>query len=197
MDDTTNTLHPHPQDTKKTIFGRALQTGEVLQKGDMYGSSTGKWEPVPKQLLGNEIHEGHGAILIRPAPHEATGRIRIIKIPHGEAPDEIRQKWVGCVLPCCPYFGHFGKGRQHGVLTGVASERDWYAFAVPQDQAIAALEQHNPDAATWWKAHGFPRLGMYFCFDEDEAEIVSGVTRQKITVYDNMEAGSWRPVLTH
>lgn len=61
-----DTCHSHPQDAGKRVFGRALMPGEVLQKGDMYGSSTGKWELVPEQLLGNEIRKGHGAILIRP-----------------------------------------------------------------------------------------------------------------------------------
>ena len=32
----------------------------------------------------------------------ATGRVKVTKIPRGEAPEEIRAAWVGLVLPCYP-----------------------------------------------------------------------------------------------
>jgi len=37
--------------------------------------------------------------------------------------------------------------------------------------------------------HGFPQYGKSFVFGIDEAEIVRGVTMQKIVVADDMETG--------
>ena len=62
-----NTLHSHPQNVEQTIFGRFILPGEVLQKGDMYDSTTGKWEPVSNAFIGNVVEERHGAMFIRPA----------------------------------------------------------------------------------------------------------------------------------
>lgn len=112
---------------------------------------------------------------------EATGRIRIKTTPEGEPPLEIREAWVGLVLPCLPFLGYLGTGSKKGVLTGAELQDNRCCFSVPQNEAIAILEQHNPDAAKWWRQLSIPQSGRYFCFAEDEAEILSGVTRQKIT----------------
>ena len=111
---------------------------------------------------------------------ESTGRIIITKMPDGEAPFNILEAWVGLTLPCDPYLGYSDEGLERGVLKNTESSRNRYGFSVPQDQAIAILEKERPEAATWWKEHNFPKTNQYFCFAEKEAEIVSGVTRQKI-----------------
>ncbi len=123
----------------------------------------------------------------------ATGRIRIIKIPDGEAPIEIRQAWVGLTLPCDPYLGYPDKGLERGVLTNEEAPRNRCGFSAPQDEAIAILAQSNPKAATWWKEHGFPQPDQRFGFAEKEAEIVSGVTHQRmIEITDEMQGNRWR-----
>src|SRR5262245_31416390 len=113
---------------------------------------------------------------------EATGRIRIVRVPEGEAPLEIRQAWVGLVLPCDPYLGYPASGGEQGVCTGRKSARNRYGFGVPQDQAIAVLDIENPQAAAWWRTQGFPRGDERFCFAEAEAEIISGVQRQRLHI---------------
>jgi hypothetical protein len=62
-----NKAHLHPLEVAETVFGRVLQVGETLQKGDIYDSTTGKWEPIPEGILGSLVREKHAAILIRPA----------------------------------------------------------------------------------------------------------------------------------
>jgi hypothetical protein len=62
-------------------------------------------------------------------------------------------------------------------------------YIVPQAKALAILEEHNPEAAMWWKSHGFPRKFLSnFIFGLDEAKIISGVQMQKIIeVTDEMQ----------
>jgi hypothetical protein len=123
---------------------------------------------------------------------EASGRIRIITDPKGEAPMWVRYAWIGLTLPCKPLVGFANKPSKH-VLSGkpmqVRAE-----FDVPQREAIELLAEHYADAAKWWQEHGFPEgEDAYFAFGRDEAEIISGVTSQKLVIYDNMETGKWRP----
>ncbi len=110
-----------------------------------------------------------------------TGLIRIVRVPEGEAPQCVRQAWVGLELPCDPYLGYSDAGLDRGVLTGTEAARNRCGFSVPQDWAIAVLEQSDPAAAAWWRRHGFPKEGDgRFGFAEVEAEIVSGVERQRL-----------------
>lgn len=106
------------------------------------------------------------------------GRIRIIKIPDGEAPLYIRAAWVRLILPCDPYFGHPDLVIETGVLSD-EPKPSRSSFGVPQDMAISILRESNPQAALWWNQRGFPQPGGYFGFAEDEAEIIEGVTRQQ------------------
>ena len=101
------------------------------------------------------------------------GLIRITKIPDSEAPEDIRKAWIGLVLPCAKTTGFWGI-REFEVLTDNAcqSRRGFY---VPQNLAIKILEQTAPKAASWWRAHGFPKPCEGFTFGEDEAEVVSQV----------------------
>ncbi|MES3031380.1 MAG: hypothetical protein V4697_03125 [Patescibacteria group bacterium] len=123
--------------------------------------------------------------------YESTGHIRITKVPDGEAPLEVREAWVGLTLPCGPYLGFSGVGEERGVLTGESvgcPTCGRYGFSVPQDEAIAILEKAKPEAALWWKKHGFPQVDQYFGFAEREAEIVSGISRQTVIhVTDEMQ----------
>ena len=118
------------------------------------------------------------------------GLIRIIKTPRGEAPESIREAWVGLELPCHPTLG-FCDG--HGLLSGKPLEKRQYAFRVPQTEALEILHGSNPVAATWWRAHGFPQEDQCFGFAEDEAEIIRGVRRQSIIhVEDDMQGDPYR-----
>lgn len=111
---------------------------------------------------------------------ESTGRIRITKVPDGEAPLVIREAWVGLVLPCDPYLGYPSGGFERGVLSKAEASCNRLGFSVPQNQALVILEQDRSEAAKWWREQGFPRAAQYFGFAEGEAEIVSGVVRQNI-----------------
>ena len=90
-----------------------------------------------------------------------NGWIRVMKAPKGEAPLEIREKWIMLLLPCEPIASN------KGVL-------------IRQDYALEILEKREPEAATYWRSRGLPKDGEYFNFEIDEVLILHGVTFQKI-----------------
>ena len=121
-------------------------------------------------------------------PVEATGVIRIVQMPEGQAPDEIKMQWIGLELPCHPFEGYPDQCMDEGVLDHNPVERNERGFSVPQDKAIEALEAAGrTDAARWWRDRGFPIPDGLFGFDTPSAEIVSGVTSQVVTPMDDLD----------
>jgi|SRR3989344_2934935 len=96
-------------------------------------------------------------------------QIMITKVPHGEAPENVRQKWLHLVLPCTCEDACFAA---EGVLTGNIVDYEYDAYYVPQQESLAILAQKHPEAAAWWKANGFPKKGHIFVFSKDEAVIL-------------------------
>ena len=114
--------------------------------------------------------------------------IRIIKVPAGEAPAEIRRAWVGLVLPLPE--GKFGQRRKwatHGVLSGPktllkqileilqAKRQIVDGYFVVGLVAVDILAQHAPAAAQWWRENASqylqPKRGLVF-----EAEACEEIT---------------------
>src|SRR5207237_5604884 len=87
--------------------------------------------------------------------------IRITSVPPGEAPLEIREAWVGLVLPL--YRQRAGAYFTSGVLSRPRGKlgilRHLLAFryqlqrgyVVSSSAAIGVLEAANPAAARWWR----------------------------------------------
>ncbi len=115
---------------------------------------------------------------------EATGRIKVIKVPEGEAPPHVRKARVGLELPCFPESGFLPWAeRGRGALTLVQTEGNYRIVIVPQKEALKILSEKNTAAAAWWYDHGFPKTNLnnpYFLFKEDEVEIISGVRQMPI-----------------
>jgi hypothetical protein len=105
-------------------------------------------------------------------------QIRIKSTPPGEAPEHIRQAWVGLVIPVPPRF----KGRRLGFGFGVLSapktfigsllgllcfkgQRD-IGYIVESNVAINLLAARSPEAADWWRQNTpqFTAPGKYFMF---------------------------------
>jgi len=119
-----------------------------------------------------------------------TGRIRIVAVPAGEAPQWVREKWVGIELPLAlrqahnvHTFGVLSGPRSFlaalwRLLTGRSTRRRGYAVEVAA--AMAALERVHPDAAAWWRTnapHLFTRK-RYFLFREEECRAVDDAIRR-------------------
>ena len=114
-------------------------------------------------------------------------RIRIVGLPPGEAPIDIRQAWIGLELPLAD--GKYQKQRsvrELGVLTGPKSLLGFLAaeifrlgartenFVVRAEKAFEILEDANPEAAGWWKEntpHLYKPCGL-LAFSSDICEEV-------------------------
>jgi hypothetical protein len=73
-------------------------------------------------------------------------RVRIVALPPGEAPEQIRKAWVGLELPVA--------GRDRNTVVGVLSDRPAAGcdgYAVDGAKAVALLAARAPEAAAWWR----------------------------------------------
>ncbi len=95
---------------------------------------------------------GGGALLVRAWRKRRTPRavVRITALPPGEAPEWVRQAWIGLELPLVAGQVRAGSGNAQGVLSGEAVAAP-PAYAVEGRAAIAILQAACPDAAAWWR----------------------------------------------
>ncbi len=111
-----------------------------------------------------------------------VGYVRIVERPEGEAPEWVRDAWIGVRLPLCrrgtTQTAGFGVltgpkswlGQMWGCLTGRASPMSGYL--VEAAQAVEMLGWTRPDAARWWREHGgeIIKPGRIFVFDTAACE---------------------------
>lgn len=103
----------------------------------------------------------------------AFGRIRIISIPCGGAPVEIREKWIGVEMECV-YYDPANTTSQN-IATGEFQPKH-KAYGVLQVQALEALEKVAPEAALWWKKQGYPKHPLaFFTFRAETVEVLEPV----------------------
>ncbi len=105
--------------------------------------------------------------------------VRIIAVPPGEAPQHVREAWVGLRLPVAK--GILSRRRRWlsaGVLSGPRGILDrlrWLVrgkyerregYAVGTMVALDLLEKANPEAARWWRENTphLLRPGRHFLF---------------------------------
>ena len=114
--------------------------------------------------------------------------IRVVRVPQGEAPLWVRERWVGMELP----LARGESGPRHMLTSGVVSgPRNRFAalwrrllgrlpdkagYAVYVFDALAVLEQTAPDAVEWWRTNS-PHLvnrKRKFLFPQAVCEMVDG-----------------------
>jgi hypothetical protein len=101
------------------------------------------------------------------------GTIQFVKTPGGEAPEWVRQAWVGLIVP------YVGFGHSFPFTRGVVSGKTVPAvcsYCVPQDEALALLRKKHPDAAAWWSAKEYPKSDpddAYFSFECTSAVVLT------------------------
>jgi hypothetical protein len=98
-----------------------------------------------------------------------NGIMRITSAPTGQAPLEVREKWIGVEIP----FLDIGMptGSVRGVLDGQKVKLH-SAFTVDQVEALSALRKKSSKAADWWARMGFPIEGAQFTFNVECAEVI-------------------------
>ncbi len=103
-------------------------------------------------------------------------QIRIKNTPAGEAPENIRQAWIGLVLPVQPLFPSPRTRHGFGVLTGPKTQfglilaallgrgQKHTGYIVESKTAIELLAGHSKEAADWWRRNTPQFLKPNFCF---------------------------------
>jgi len=116
------------------------------------------------------------------APH---GRVKIIARPAGEAPEWVRDAWIGLTLPlaCAGVRETLG----FGVVTGPRSRLGelWAGlrgrwspvsgYVIEADLAVELLGFVRPDAAGWWRDNvgAVVASGRTFVFDTAACAVVA------------------------
>jgi hypothetical protein len=101
--------------------------------------------------------------------------IRIIAIPPGEAPLEIREQWVGLILPLVEDEACAWEMETFGILTGKIESETTIGYAVGLHEAMAALGEKSPEAVAWWRTNA-PHL-----FEEDSVLVFDQVACRLIS----------------
>jgi hypothetical protein len=78
------------------------------------------------------------------------GKVRVIDVPPGEAPDWVRQAWIGVELPT-----RHKEPRAVPVyeIRSGESAGEWVGYAVDGRAAVRAVAAVSPEAADWWRAN--------------------------------------------
>jgi hypothetical protein len=98
----------------------------------------------------------------------SANRVRIVAIPSGEAPLEIRKQWVGLELPLMPGRSDAYQLACRGLLSGQELPEPMIGYLVSANDAVHILESKSPDAALWWRtfASSYVSPGKALMFDE-------------------------------
>ena len=94
--------------------------------------------------------------------------IKIIDTPPGKEPVEVRQQWVGMVMPYPPQET---EGVQVGVQGGVSKIEDGYQ--VLSRDAFDLLLAKSPSAYRWFMDNGI--FGSRLVFPREVCELLPGV----------------------
>jgi hypothetical protein len=119
-------------------------------------------------------------------------RVRILAVPPGEAPQWVREKWVGLELPLAQLSSEAQARRSAGVLTGPrgfllsvgallrGELHKRSGFVVNVLEAIAVLERVSPEAAQWWRANAahLMKPSRYFLFPEHVCTVAQETSAQ-------------------
>ena len=101
--------------------------------------------------------------------------VEIIKRPRGDAPDWVRDAWIGVSLPV--HQERPSRWSAIGVLADPESIHvDAYeieGYAVNALQAVEILSLTNAEAATWWRSNCAAHLDgqRSFLFNSDECAL--------------------------
>jgi hypothetical protein len=82
--------------------------------------------------------------------NQTVAHLRILRLPPGEAPEEIRRAWVGMELPLRRGETEPRTLQSVGVVSQQGPEVTT-GYTVDGRRAVAALASQVPEAAAWWR----------------------------------------------
>ncbi len=116
-------------------------------------------------------------------------RVKVIKVPTGEAPLEKRKSWKGLILPVVDSLSPLS------VEVGIISEkrtRRKDVVSAPIEEALLILEQKDPKAAQWYREN--ISWANYLIFGADEVEIIGEYPLVICSICGSkMEIKEWMP----
>lgn len=89
-------------------------------------------------------------------------QIRIVARPFGDAPEYIRDAWIGLLLPVHPNYPHTVESRHVSLMRPITPLVMWvYRFIAPRargyivatNAAMNILESAKPTAAEWFRTN--------------------------------------------
>jgi hypothetical protein len=93
-------------------------------------------------------------------------KVEITSTPPGQAPEWVRNAWIGLMLPVDENPNGI---LQIGVHGGRAQNKGGYS--VPTEEALKILGQANDDAAQWWYDN-LPVMPSWLVFHRDVCRFV-------------------------
>jgi hypothetical protein len=93
---------------------------------------------------------GGAAWAIWASGNRAVAHLRIVGLPFGEAPEAIRQAWIGVELPLRRWEKEPAFHDSVGVLSEQKPRKD-YGYLVDGRIAVQHLAALSPEAAQWWR----------------------------------------------
>lgn len=127
----------------------AAMTGFLNADGSIRISRFGPLAAAVAALSIGPFRRLVAAVAARRRFSRAAGLIRIIEVPPGEAPRNIREAWVGLELPLAATEGQGRRMEIMGVLSHMPGVTTGYA--VEGREAIDRLGSQSPEAARWWR----------------------------------------------
>jgi hypothetical protein len=88
-----------------------------------------------------------------PETQKTVTHIRVIKVPPGEAPWEIRVQWVGLELPLAPGCSGVYSLRTAGLFDSKERSDTAIGYLVVAKDAVDILEAKSKVAAAWWRTN--------------------------------------------
>jgi len=137
---------------------------------------------VPALLVGSAV----GFLFDRVTGQGGPRKVRIIAVPPGEAPEDVRRCWVGLELPLAAGESGPRPANSFGVLSGPRTpseslarvaggeSRRQYGYVIDARTAVDILARHAPEAAAWWEREAPHCLqpGRKFLFHAEVCEEV-------------------------
>jgi hypothetical protein len=103
-------------------------------------------------------------------------QIKIVAIPHGQAPEWVRKAEVGLILTSVdiPENSFFWQTWATGLMDHkhiIEAEHDSYGYNVETLEFIQALEAQSLEAAQWFKDNVDPRVIPWLIFRKNECQL--------------------------
>jgi hypothetical protein len=145
-----------------------------IPHGSGQGDNRGEFDSTVPWIAGGFLLTGVAVLLgVYVWRNRTVAHLRIVRLPPGEAPEEIRRAWIGTELPLKRRQLKPQVVRTVGVQTNSAGQPE-AGYAVDGKLAVAALASHSPAAADWWREHA-PHVvmrGYQLEFPEGVCEVV-------------------------